>query len=384
MSTSGGGCASADTESCSRHRLSLIAARLVPSEWNLPPETRTRLLERNALAMIFKNYSPETLERILPAAVALSLMRGLIGSGIDTLQLDFQSRPEPLTAVEARLLAHLVALEDFCGQLPSLSDRRQRIQETRERRDTELFPLFGDPLHVAGDGGRRSEAVARALIRDFGIDEVISPVGLQASPRVLVSPLAPRDTDAGTAKAGKPNPRVSIVILTALGTVHLRECLASIRAQNYPLDLCEVIIVDNGSPTPVDRQVEAWYPGVRVISSATNLGFARGNNVGARSASGRVSGVSQRRHTRPSGLAARAPGHGPAPQCGRRRRLHARLGRADARFLGGAVNFEGKGFQLDYGARRDRLPREEKPLLFACGGAMLVRARRLRRGRRVG
>ena len=41
-------------------------------------------------------------------------------------------------------------------------------------------------------------------------------------------------------------------------------------------------------------------------------------------------------------------------------------------FVGGAVNFEGKGFQLDYGASRDRLLRTEKPLLFACGGAMLV------------
>src|SRR6185436_9730445 len=149
--------------------------------------------ERNALAMIFKNYSPETLERILPAAVSLSLTRGLIGSGIDTLELDFQSRPEPLTPVEARLLAHLMAVEDFCGQLPSLSERRERIQQTRERADTELFPLFGDPLQAVGDGGRRCEQVTRALIRDFGIDEVVSPVGLQPSSRV-VSSSAPRDT----------------------------------------------------------------------------------------------------------------------------------------------------------------------------------------------
>ena len=41
-------------------------------------------------------------------------------------------------------------------------------------------------------------------------------------------------------------------------------------------------------------------------------------------------------------------------------------------FVDGALNFQGKGFQLDYGAPVDRLTPEEKPLLFACGCAMLV------------
>lgn len=342
------------------------------SEWDLPSETKTRLLERNALAMIFKNYSQETLNRILPAAVALSLTRGLIGSGIDTLQLDFQSRPQPVVEVQTRLLAHLMALEDFCGQLPSLSARRRAIQQTRERTDTELFPLFGDPLNVAGGGDRRLEQVARALTRDFAIDDVTSPSGLQQTPRAPVRAAGPRDAEAWTPKSGKPNPKVSVVILTALGTLHLRECLASLRAQNYPPDLCEVIVVDNGSPTPVDRQIEGWYPGVRVISSATNLGFARGNNVGARSASGQyLVFLNDDTRVHPDWL----------------RELVATARRRNAAgvaacmldwegrtldFVGGAVNFEGKGFQLDYGANRDRLHPDEKPLLFACGGAMLV------------
>ena len=41
-------------------------------------------------------------------------------------------------------------------------------------------------------------------------------------------------------------------------------------------------------------------------------------------------------------------------------------------FVDGALNFQGKGFQLDYGAPVERLTPEEKPLLFACGCAMLV------------
>jgi hypothetical protein len=41
-------------------------------------------------------------------------------------------------------------------------------------------------------------------------------------------------------------------------------------------------------------------------------------------------------------------------------------------FLEGAVNFQGKGFQLAYGAEVDAVTAAEKPLLFACGCAMAV------------
>ena len=37
---------------------------------------RLRLLERNALAMIYKNYEAATLERVLPVAIALSAAAG--------------------------------------------------------------------------------------------------------------------------------------------------------------------------------------------------------------------------------------------------------------------------------------------------------------------
>ena len=39
---------------------------------------RLRLMERNALATIYKNYEATTLERVFPAAVALCLLRALM------------------------------------------------------------------------------------------------------------------------------------------------------------------------------------------------------------------------------------------------------------------------------------------------------------------
>jgi GT2 family glycosyltransferase len=342
------------------------------TEWQLTAAARTRLFERNALALIFSNYSDETLRRILPVAVGLSLLRGLIGSGIDTLKLDFSVARGTAAAVENGLLAHLIALEDFCGQLPALSDRRQAIQETRKRADAELFPLFGDPLHLSSDRGERYEQIAQALTRDFGIDEMITRGALfPPAERVALRVALPRETDP-MALAARPNPRVSVVILTALGALHLQECLGSLRAQNYPLDLCEVIIVDNGSPTPVGREVEEWYPNVRVIASAENLGFARGNNLGAQSAGGQyIIFLNDDTRVHPDWIyelvsTARRRNAAAVAAC----MLDWEGKSLD--FAGGGVNFQGKGFQSNYGEGPERFPTDEQRLLFACGGAMLV------------
>ena len=53
------------------HRLHGTAGRIAFAQ-------RLRLYERNALAMIYKNYEDESLRRVLPAAIALSLLRGLV------------------------------------------------------------------------------------------------------------------------------------------------------------------------------------------------------------------------------------------------------------------------------------------------------------------
>ena len=116
------------------------------SRWALT--LRLRLLERNALAMIYKNYESATLARVFPAAVALSLLRGLLISGIDELKLPFSERPPTSVDVEPRLIAHLIALEDFCRQLPELRRKRALVQQRRRRSDAELFRLFGDPFRL--------------------------------------------------------------------------------------------------------------------------------------------------------------------------------------------------------------------------------------------
>ena len=49
----------------------------------------------------------------------------------------------------------------------------------------------------------------------------------------------------------------------------------------------EVIVVDNASRNDEARQIAERYPMVKVVKSPTNLGFAGGNNLGIKEASGR-------------------------------------------------------------------------------------------------
>ena len=137
---------------------------------------RLRLYERNALAMIYKNYSDETLARVVPAAIALSLARALAGIDIDPALYVLGRRPPERADVPARAIAQLLALEDFGTRLAELSAKRQLIQARRRRSDQELLPLFGDPFRLHETGGTY-EHVARTLIADFGVDTMIAGGG---------------------------------------------------------------------------------------------------------------------------------------------------------------------------------------------------------------
>src|SRR3954452_4768161 len=82
-----------------------------------------------------------------------------------------------------------------------------------------------------------------------------------------------------------PTPLVSVIVVTWNGRRHLAPCLEALSAQSFG-DF-ETILVDNGSSDGSDELIEADYPWVRLIRSATNLGFAAGNNTGIRASEAR-------------------------------------------------------------------------------------------------
>lgn len=79
-------------------------------------------------------------------------------------------------------------------------------------------------------------------------------------------------------------PLVSVIVLSYNGRDLLDPCLQSLAAQTYPNR--EVILVDNGSNDGSAACVSERYPEVKVICAEGNLGFAGGNNLGARQARG--------------------------------------------------------------------------------------------------
>ena len=83
-------------------------------------------------------------------------------------------------------------------------------------------------------------------------------------------------------------PPVSVVVLTYNNWDYTAACLGSLRLwSDYPN--LEIIVVDNASTDGTReklRRLSRHDPRLRVILNETNLGFAAGNNVGIRAATG--------------------------------------------------------------------------------------------------
>lgn len=79
--------------------------------------------------------------------------------------------------------------------------------------------------------------------------------------------------------------KVSVILVNYNSSALLRQCLKSIYEQTKDISF-EVIVVDNASSDNSRQIVRSEFSGVQLIESSVNLGFSRGNNLGARSAKG--------------------------------------------------------------------------------------------------
>ncbi|MCP2255867.1 Glycosyltransferase, GT2 family [Prauserella aidingensis] len=113
----------------------------------------TFLLERNALAALYKNASDETLARALPAALALTVRRATARGELDPTKLDLEHGTGPAETaavpVPRSTLAGVLAIDRFVEQLPSLAESRAAEQAARVRTDADLLPLLRNALEPA-------------------------------------------------------------------------------------------------------------------------------------------------------------------------------------------------------------------------------------------
>ncbi|RKT57495.1 glycosyltransferase [Saccharothrix australiensis] len=135
------------------------------------------LLERNALAALYKNVSDETLAKALPAALALVVRRATARGEIDPTQLEITRRPaDPAddaapVPVSRQALAGFLAIDRFVELLPALAESRGVEQAARRVSDADLVPLMRKALEPAYPL-ERYLAAHDVLVDVFGIEEL--------------------------------------------------------------------------------------------------------------------------------------------------------------------------------------------------------------------
>ena len=135
------------------------------------------LLERNALAALYKNASDTTLAAVLPAALALTVRRATARGEVDTGQLEITARPAegeddsaPI-ALPRSTVAGLLAIDQFVEMLPSLRESRAVEQAARTRSDADLLPLMRNPLERASAQVPYLTA-HEAIVEALGVDRL--------------------------------------------------------------------------------------------------------------------------------------------------------------------------------------------------------------------
>ena len=85
--------------------------------------------------------------------------------------------------------------------------------------------------------------------------------------------------------ATSPDPEITVVVVNFNGGDYLKGCLASLARQTFR-DF-ETIVVDNASSDDSLARIAEAPERLVILRQAENLGFAKGNNVGARAGRGR-------------------------------------------------------------------------------------------------
>ncbi len=172
-------------------------------------------------------------------------------------------------------------------------------------------------------------------------------------------------------------PDVSVSIVNLNGEGYLKECLGSLMELKYPEDKLEIILVDNGSTDKSLDLVRLNYPGVKIIENRGNMGFAFANNQAAKIAKGEYIAFLNNDTSVDKNwlIELLKPIYKDKEIVASGSKVLSMDGKK-IDFVGGMINFEGKGFQIDYGKPAEGgRPDGYRFLPFVNGGAMMINKR---------
>ena len=169
-------------------------------------------------------------------------------------------------------------------------------------------------------------------------------------------------------------PTVSIITVNLNGRDYLSALFSSIKELDYPKDKMELIVVDNGSSDSSLEFLNSAFPDIKIIRNSFNTGFAVANNQGAKAAAGDYVAFLNNDTKVDAGWLTeliKPVYSNKETVCSGSKVLSIDGKNLD--FVGGMINFEGKGFQIDYGVSREKdIHGDYRYLPFVNGGAMLV------------
>ncbi len=169
-------------------------------------------------------------------------------------------------------------------------------------------------------------------------------------------------------------PKITISIVNLNGKDYLGPCLDSIKEIEYPMDKIEIIVVDNGSVDGSVKFVKENYPDIKIIENSKNMGFAYANNQASKNAAGEYVAFlnNDTRVDRNWLVELLRPIYCNNVTVASGSKVLSMDGKT-LDFAGSMINFEGKGFQIDYGVSIDKDKHNQYQYLpFVNGGAMLI------------
>lgn len=169
-------------------------------------------------------------------------------------------------------------------------------------------------------------------------------------------------------------PSVTLIVLNYNGLPHLQACFPSLVNVDYPADRLSLMLVDNVSTDGSVNYIQQHYPQVQIVLNERNLGFGGGNNRGARLAQSQyVVFLNNDMRVEPQFLRelAKVAQSEPGVVCVGAKILNWDGSRID--FGGAAADFAAHAYQLGWNEPlRAGQYDEVGPILFACGGAILI------------
>jgi len=202
--------------------------------------------------------------------------------------------------VEARLAYRSRVLDYVWAGLPMVVTGGDATAELVERQGLGFVAGYGDDAAVAEGINRllaarpspREEFRPRfdAARRDLTWEKAARPLAAfcrrpyRAADRPGASIARRQPPVPAGSVALQERPMISAIVLSWNGKKYIADCLDALLAQDYAH--LELLVVDNGSTDGTPELVAEQYPLVTLIRNGRNLGFAPGNNIGLRAATG--------------------------------------------------------------------------------------------------